>query len=196
MQKERKTVKQQNNKTLAIKQSQGPSVLHQGLWIIFWATSFELFCRYSNPHQVEEVNCLQRPQTCWNQKADDADSQPIRRKSQSRPHPAPWALLDSSLPLQGGHTVLRALASCSPLCLAKHESYSFRLHSKLCLQGLIQYWGTGVEFQQHLVLAEGSLLSSLKLFGSQELHLVRHSSSLVLKAQTHHENTSAQFTVN
>ena len=53
----------QNNKNLAVKQSQGPSVLHQGLWIIFQATSFELFCRYSNPHQVEEVNCLQPTST-------------------------------------------------------------------------------------------------------------------------------------
>ena len=50
--------------------------------------SFELFCRYWNPHQVK-VNCTcslqaHRPQTGWNKKVDDVDSwlsrhQPIRR---------------------------------------------------------------------------------------------------------------------
>ena len=50
MQKERKTVKQDRNKnSLAIKQSQGPLVLLQRLEIIFWAVSFELFCRDWNP---------------------------------------------------------------------------------------------------------------------------------------------------
>ena len=56
MQKEKKSVKQNNS--LAIKQSQGPLVPLQGLQIIFWAISFELFCRYRNLHQVEEVNCM------------------------------------------------------------------------------------------------------------------------------------------
>ena len=38
-------VKQENN-TLAIKQSRGPLDLPQRLQKIFWAMSFELFCRY------------------------------------------------------------------------------------------------------------------------------------------------------
>ena len=45
MQKEKKIVKQENN-TLAIEQSIGPLDLPQRLQIIFWAMSFELFCRY------------------------------------------------------------------------------------------------------------------------------------------------------
>ena len=41
---------------------------------------------------------------------------------------------------RSGHTVLKALAHCGPLCLAKQQSYSFLLHQKFCLQDLIQCW--------------------------------------------------------
>ena len=43
----------QNNNSLAIKQSL--LVSPQGLEIILWAIWFELFCRYWNPHQVEDI---------------------------------------------------------------------------------------------------------------------------------------------
>ena len=83
------TQTRQNNNSLAIKQSQGPLAASQGLQIIFWAVSFELFCTYWDPHQME----ARRPQTGWNQKADDADShQPMRRMSgvdHTRHNPAP-----------------------------------------------------------------------------------------------------------
>ena len=35
-----------------------------------------------------------------------------------------------------GHTVLRVLSHCGPLCLAKRQSYSFLLYPKLCLSGV------------------------------------------------------------
>ena len=47
-----------NNNSLVIKQSQGRLVPPQGLYMISWAISFELFCRYWNPHQKEEVNWM------------------------------------------------------------------------------------------------------------------------------------------
>ena len=59
MQKDRKTVKQDKIITVQpTKQSQGSLVLPPGLWRILWALSPELRCRYWNPHQWEEVNCL------------------------------------------------------------------------------------------------------------------------------------------
>ena len=45
-----------------------------------------------------------------------------------------------------GPVVLRTLACCGPLCLAKQWSYSYLLHPKLCLWDMIQCWGTEVEF--------------------------------------------------
>ena len=79
-----------------------------------------------------------RLQTGWNQKVDDADShllhhQPIRRMSTSWLHHQPirrmstrwsrplWTITIKLLttPSRAGHTVLRALVCCGPLCLAK-----------------------------------------------------------------------------
>ena len=58
MQTERKRVKQSQKKKnkRAIKQRRGPLVPPQGQWIIFWAMSFELFCRTWNPHQVDKLS--------------------------------------------------------------------------------------------------------------------------------------------
>ena len=89
----------------------------------------ELFCRYWNPHKVGKlmVCCpqAQRPQTSWNQKADDTDSylphnQPVKRMSTSWSRPL-WPITIKLLTTlsKGEHTVLRALARCGPLCLAK-----------------------------------------------------------------------------
>ena len=47
---------------------------------------------------------------------------------------------------RAGHTVLRALTCCGPLCLAKQENYSFLLHPKLCLHISIQHWWTEGKF--------------------------------------------------
>ena len=66
-----------------------------------------------------------RPQTGWNQKADDADSrlphhQPIRRMSMSWSHPL-WTIIIQVLTTHSRlvHTILGALAHCGTLCLAK-----------------------------------------------------------------------------
>ena len=80
---------------------------------------FELFCRYWNPYQVEEINifCPQgsRPQASWNQKADDADShlphyQLIRRMFMSWSCPL-WTITIKihTTPFKLGHTVLRSI---------------------------------------------------------------------------------------
>ena len=53
-------------------------------------------------------------------------------------------LLTSSL--RWGHTVWRALAHCGPLCLAQWWSYSFLLHPKLHLWGLIRCQCTEARF--------------------------------------------------
>ena len=72
--------------------------------------SLELFGRCWSPHQVKEVAvcCPQacRPQTGWNQKVDDADSQwphhsPVSKISRSWSHTAPQTLEDSSPPPGG-----------------------------------------------------------------------------------------------
>ena len=93
-----------------------------------------------------------RPQTSWNQKVDDADShlphhQPIRRTSKRWSRPL-WTITIKLLTTLSklGHTVLRALAHCGPLCLAKQQSYSFLLHPKLCLWDLMQCQGTEARF--------------------------------------------------
>ena len=46
------------NNSLVIKHSWEPLVLPQGLWIAFWAITYELSCIYWNSHQVEEVNYM------------------------------------------------------------------------------------------------------------------------------------------
>ena len=63
-----------NNNSLVIKQSQGRLVPPQGLYMISWAISFELFCRYWNLGWKKLTVCCplaQRPQAGWNQKVDD-----------------------------------------------------------------------------------------------------------------------------
>ena len=122
--------------------------------MIFWAISFELFCRSWNPHQVEEVNstCPQahRPQISW--KVDDAGSQlphyqPIGKMSMSWPCPAPWTPLVCSVPPPGCDRVLRPLAHCGPLGLTKQKNY-FSLHPNLCFHIFIQGQWTEAEFWQ------------------------------------------------
>ena len=57
--------------------------------------------------------------------------------SYQQPYPWTIGLLKHNLSFSMGiprHTILKALAHCGPLCLAKKWSYSFLLHSKLCLQ--------------------------------------------------------------
>ena len=113
---------------------------HQGLfqWVssshqVAKVLSFELFCRYWSPHQVEEVNCMLLTGTFTpdqlEPEGDDADfqwpyHQLVRRLSTCWSHPAPWMIQDSLLPLPGrvGHTILRAVSCCGPFCLAKQES--------------------------------------------------------------------------
>ena len=62
-----------------MKQSQGPLAPPQGLWIISWAMSFELFAYTKTPTRWKKLTlcCPQawRPQTGCNQKFDGADSQ-------------------------------------------------------------------------------------------------------------------------
>ena len=114
--------------------------------------SFELFCRYF--HHLEEVNwcCPQahRPQTIWNQKVDDPDSQlshyqPIGVHKLVATHSLDTLRLVANHS-RAGHTVLRALTHCGPLCLAKQENYSFLLHPKLCLQDSNQHRCSEAEF--------------------------------------------------
>ena len=103
--------------------------------------SFELFCKYWNPHQVEEVNCMLstacRPQTSRNQKVDDAESPlshhwSIRRTSMSWSCSAPWKLWASSLPPPG-----RGTQSCghqptvAPFAWQSNKAISFG--AVLCL---------------------------------------------------------------
>ena len=103
--------------------------------------SFELFCKYWNPHQVEEVNCMLstacRPQTSRNQKVDDAESPlshhwSIRRMSMSWSCSAPWKLWASSLPPPG-----RGTQSCghqptvAPFAWQSNKAISFG--AVLCL---------------------------------------------------------------
>ena len=85
----------QNNSNVAIKQRQGCLVPPQGLYVMFWAMSFELFCRYWNPIRWKKLTvcCPQawRPQITWNKKVDDTDSQlpyyqPVRRVAMSWSH--------------------------------------------------------------------------------------------------------------
>ena len=76
-----------------------------------------------------------RPQTSWNMKVDDLDSylphhQPIRRMSMRWSCPL-WIITIKLLQVSNlGHTGLRALAHCGPLCLSKKYSHSFLLHLK------------------------------------------------------------------
>ena len=90
--------------------------------------SLSCFSDTESPTRWEKLTvcCPQalRPQTGWNQKVDDADShlphhQPSRRMSRSwSPRPL-WTITIKLLlpPSRSGHTVLRALARCGPLCL-------------------------------------------------------------------------------
>ena len=58
----------------------------------------------------------------------------------------------SSLPPPGGNTVLTALTRCGPFCVTKKKkSYSFLLHSKLCLWGFILCQGTEVRFSIYFI---------------------------------------------
>ena len=54
--------------------------------------------------------------------------------------------------LQVGHMVLRALAHCGPLCLAKQlkkkKLLFFLLHQKLCLHVSTRHWWTQAQFWQ------------------------------------------------
>ena len=104
---------------------------------------FELFCRYSHPQIRWEKSMVcytqaHRTQSCGNQQVDDADShllhQPVRRTSMSWPCSL-WTITIKLLTTfsKWGHTVLRTLAHCGPLCLATQQSASFLLHLKLCL---------------------------------------------------------------
>ena len=116
----------QNNNTSAIKQSQGPSVPPQGLQRIFGAISLSSFADTETPTRWKKLTACSpqacRPQTGWNQQIDDANSwlphhQPIRSMPTSWSHPEHIRLL--TIPSRAGHAVLRALANCGPLWLAK-----------------------------------------------------------------------------
>jgi len=81
-------------------QIQGHLGLPKWLQVIFWAISFEMFCRHPNPYQVGNVNCLLTTNTWtrWNLKFSDIDSwlphhQPVRGMSTS------WSYTCNPLPL-------------------------------------------------------------------------------------------------
>ena len=99
-------------------------VSHQRIYI---AISLSYFADTETSTRWEKLTvcCPQahRPQTCWNQKVGDADSQlprhqPIRRMSTSWWCPL-WTITIKLLttPSRSGHTVLRALPYSGPLCL-------------------------------------------------------------------------------
>ena len=120
----------------------------QGIYITISLSCFEDTETPTRWKQLTGCPQAREPQTSWNQKVDDADShlphhQPIRRMSMNWSHLL-WTITIKFLttPSRSGHTVLRALA----LCLAKQWSYSFLFHPKLCLQDLIQCWGTEAGF--------------------------------------------------
>ena len=77
------------------------------------------------------------------------------------PHqkPCPLTLKLLTKPPCLGHTVLKALAHCGTLCLAKQQSYSFLLHPKVCLRDLIQCQGTEAGFS-FTVIDNKDLLTS------------------------------------
>ena len=127
------------------------SGLPQGMYI---NNIFELFCRYQTLTRWEKltVSCLQalRPQTSWKQKVSDVDSLLPHLN-----HKIVHELIMPSLyhyykllttPTKSGHTIVRTLACCGPLRLAKQQSCPFLLHPKLCLWDLIWYQGTEVRF--------------------------------------------------
>ena len=105
--------------------------------------SLELFCSCWNPLQVEEVNCMLPTSTqtpdwlepegwwCWLA----ITSPPANQKSV---HKLITPCSFNSIRLltthsRVGHTVLRALAHCGLLCLAKQWKLLFPLHPKLSL---------------------------------------------------------------
>ena len=98
-------------------------------WGIYITISLSCFADTETPTKWEKLTvcCPQarRPQTIWNQKADDPDRhlphhQPIRRMSTSWSCPPLWTTtVELTTPSRSGQTVLRALARGGPLCLAK-----------------------------------------------------------------------------
>ena len=144
----------QNNKNLAIKQNQSHLVLRQGLQIILWAMSFELFCRHWNPTRWKKLMecCLQscESQTSWNQKVDDASNYHATNQLEECPQLIMPCSLDTVRLLttasRGGHKVLRALECCGLLCLAKQKDYFFLL--QLWFNLVPQCWYTETEFRK------------------------------------------------
>lgn len=110
-------------------------VLSQGLQTIFWATSFELFYRDWNHHQVE-VTCILPTSTQTSDQLEPNNwwcwllltSSPT---SQKNVHELTVRLLTT--PSRLVHAVSRTLVHCGPLCLRKQWSHFLLLHPKLCL---------------------------------------------------------------
>lgn len=73
-------------------------------------------------------------------------------------------LENPSLAPPGRDTVLRTLARCGPLCLAKRYSFSYLLHPKLCLRGSIRCQCTEAGFWHQS--GSGLHHASLVPFGS------------------------------
>ena len=117
--------------SLVIKQSQGPLVPPQGLWITFWAISCELFHINCHRHPSRWKKLIIKddmlPISMWTPDLLDlkVDSysphhQPIRSMSMSWSSPLrtitiKLLTLFSSL----GHMALRVLVHCGPIYLAK-----------------------------------------------------------------------------
>jgi len=122
------TVKRNSSAVLGARSWIPPSDTHNNI--------FELFCRYRNANQVWEkltICCpqVQRPQTGWNPKVDDADShlfhhQPVRRMSTSGSCPL-WTITINLFtnPSRLEYIVLRALALCAPPAWQSNKAILF-----------------------------------------------------------------------
>ena len=107
--------------------------------IIFWAMSLELFCRCWSPHQwpYQSTVCYPqacRPQTSWNQKVCDTDSNYLTtHQSGKYPRAGHTPLLKHCKtphnPLQGGLSPWGTNLLCSPLCLEIKATFSVSFNS-------------------------------------------------------------------
>ena len=98
-------MKECRNKGKAVKKQQfchkTESQFHQGMYLTIWCKSLSCSAGTKAPTQVEDGNYMLRPQTGWNQRADDWDfcnttllphHQPLRRKSCAL-QPSPLVML-------------------------------------------------------------------------------------------------------
>lgn len=101
MKKQEKTVKHDNNNSLAIKQSQRHLVPSQRLWIIPSIIFLSYFADTKTPSREKKLTAwwlrAGRPQTSWNQKANDVDFLLPHHQQIQGADQAPWNPLPHSV---------------------------------------------------------------------------------------------------